>query len=246
MSDPKRVLENIRIASPCTSSWDQMTGNDKVRFCADCKLNVYNISNMTADEATALIEGVEGRLCIRFHQRKDGTVITEDCPVGVRAAMVRVARVAGAVLTAVLGLFSGVAARATSSGIAHADGQQCTTKSQTGDRDNHVKMGMVAPVRRDDVTVAVVGDDGTGISDATVVLTDLNKDEPQVAQMLDGTYHFRNLQPGVYTLTVTADGFEDAKRKTVRVHAGKTVELTVTLKEVGRVLMGDMVAPTNR
>ncbi|WP_301002384.1 hypothetical protein [Capsulimonas corticalis] len=28
----------------------------------------------------------EGRLCVRFYQRKDGTMITRDCPVGVRIA----------------------------------------------------------------------------------------------------------------------------------------------------------------
>jgi hypothetical protein len=37
---------------------------------------------MTEEEALKLVEEREGRLCVRFYQREDGTVITRDCPVG--------------------------------------------------------------------------------------------------------------------------------------------------------------------
>ena len=57
-----------------------MSGDDRVRFCGDCKLNVYNLAGMTRREATELIEGNEGRLCVRFFRRKDGTFVTRDCP----------------------------------------------------------------------------------------------------------------------------------------------------------------------
>jgi hypothetical protein len=59
-----------------------MYGNDRMRFCGDCKLNVYNLSGMTRDEAESLIMNAEGRLCVRFYRRTDGTIITENCPVG--------------------------------------------------------------------------------------------------------------------------------------------------------------------
>jgi hypothetical protein len=58
-----------------------MHGDDRVRFCGDCKLNVYNLSWMTRLEATELIEQNEGRHCVRFFRRKDGTFVTRDCPV---------------------------------------------------------------------------------------------------------------------------------------------------------------------
>jgi hypothetical protein len=35
---------------------------------------------MTRSEAEELIAKTEGRLCVRFFQRKDGTVLTRDCP----------------------------------------------------------------------------------------------------------------------------------------------------------------------
>ena len=59
-----------------------MYGDDRKRFCGDCKLNVYNLSGMSREEAEALIMNAEGRLCVRFYKRRDGSVITGDCPVG--------------------------------------------------------------------------------------------------------------------------------------------------------------------
>jgi hypothetical protein len=83
------VLENLRIASPCSASWDRMTGDERVRFCGDCRKNVYNLSAMTRQQAEQLLRENEGGLCVRFYQRKDGTVMTTDCPVGVRKRRVR-------------------------------------------------------------------------------------------------------------------------------------------------------------
>src|SRR5688500_3609243 len=54
------VLENIRVATPCRADWKLMTGDERTRHCGDCKKNVYNLSNMTRDEAEALILEKEG------------------------------------------------------------------------------------------------------------------------------------------------------------------------------------------
>jgi hypothetical protein len=78
-------LEMVRVASPCTADWDEMHGDDRVRFCGQCNLNVYNLSGMEREEAEELISGREGRLCVRLLVRHDGTVLTQDCPVGLRA-----------------------------------------------------------------------------------------------------------------------------------------------------------------
>lgn len=78
------VLDNIRVASPCSAAWSGMTGDERVRHCGDCKKNVYNLSEMTRDEAEALIVEKEGRLCVRYYQRADGTILLKDCVVGAR------------------------------------------------------------------------------------------------------------------------------------------------------------------
>jgi len=75
-------LENVRVASPCSADWDGMYGHERKRFCKECKLSVYNLSGMTRNEAERLVTNSEGRLCVRFYRRPDGTIITQDCPVG--------------------------------------------------------------------------------------------------------------------------------------------------------------------
>ena len=71
-------LEVIDIARPCPADWDAMRGDDQVRFCKHCSLNVYNLSAMTRAQAERLVAEREGRLCIRMYRRLDGTVVTAD------------------------------------------------------------------------------------------------------------------------------------------------------------------------
>jgi hypothetical protein len=101
-------LNHVRVAAPCPADWDQMIGSERMRFCGQCNLNVYNLSSMTRSEAESLIARNEGRLCVRFYRRRDGSVITKDCPVGLRAIRRRVSYIAKAIGSMVLGLFSGL------------------------------------------------------------------------------------------------------------------------------------------
>ena len=87
--EPLTVLNDLRIASPCPASWDAMRGDDRVRFCDSCSKHVYNVSGLTADAAVALVRESEGHLCVRLYRRKDGTVLTADCPVGLKSALRR-------------------------------------------------------------------------------------------------------------------------------------------------------------
>jgi hypothetical protein len=73
---------HLQIASPCKAPWENMDGDDRVRFCRECNRNVYNLTAMTSHEARRIVAEREGRLCVRFYQRADGTVLTSDCPVG--------------------------------------------------------------------------------------------------------------------------------------------------------------------
>lgn len=79
------MLDRIAIASPCTADWNAMTGDARSRFCGQCRLHVHDLSAMTTVEAEALLLAAgKGRLCVRFHRRADGRVLTQDCPVGLR------------------------------------------------------------------------------------------------------------------------------------------------------------------
>lgn len=109
-------LQTIRVASPCSADWEQMEGDDQARFCNTCRKNVYNLSEMTQAEAQALVNKHEGRLCVRFYTRADGTLLTQDCPVGLRAVrrkMVQKLSYAAALLLAcATGLLRGAEASA--------------------------------------------------------------------------------------------------------------------------------------
>jgi hypothetical protein len=80
------LLDGIRVASPCDASWEEMEGDDLVRVCLRCQMNVYNLSGMSRRNAAAFVREAEGRLCVRFYRRGDGTLLTDDCPVGWGAA----------------------------------------------------------------------------------------------------------------------------------------------------------------
>jgi hypothetical protein len=97
------LLEDVRVASPCKADWAAMTGDEQVRFCGQCEKNVYNLSAMTREAGERLLFEKEGKVCVRFYQRADGTVMTSDCPVGVRRRRVRrvaVATVGGGLVAA--------------------------------------------------------------------------------------------------------------------------------------------------
>ncbi|MEQ1823651.1 MAG: hypothetical protein ABL949_14175 [Fimbriimonadaceae bacterium] len=86
------ILDNIRIAKPCSEAWSEMTGDDRVRHCEKCKLNVFNLAEMTSQEARELIQNREGRTCVRLYQRADGKILTKDCPRGLETFRFGIAR----------------------------------------------------------------------------------------------------------------------------------------------------------
>jgi len=108
MSRFNNPLDRVSVASPCKADWAQMIGTDRVRFCGQCNLNVYNLSSMTRVQAESLIADTEGRLCVRFYRRADGSILTRDCPVGLRAIRRRLSYLAKAVSAAVLSFFAGL------------------------------------------------------------------------------------------------------------------------------------------
>jgi hypothetical protein len=105
------MLDRVSIAAPCPADWDRMPGTDQIRHCSQCNKNVYDLSAMTRRQAEALLREKEGQLCARLYRRADGTILTENCPAGLRAIGRRVSRVDGAAMSAVATLTSATAAQ---------------------------------------------------------------------------------------------------------------------------------------
>ena len=67
----KSFSDSVKVTSPCTESWDQMQGTDKMRFCSHCTKHVNNLSKMTRKEAMKMVEdkGVAVRVRIGEEER---------------------------------------------------------------------------------------------------------------------------------------------------------------------------------
>ncbi len=72
------MLDRIRLAFSCDESWDRMRGDQRARFCERCQKTVYNLSEMTADEAQATLCGPGSPPCVRYARMADGRVRTTD------------------------------------------------------------------------------------------------------------------------------------------------------------------------
>jgi hypothetical protein len=99
-------LADVRIASPCKQRWADMIGDDRVRVCHGCDRPVFDLSEMTREEAEAVLAARGITPCVRFYRRPDGTVMTADCRTGARRSR-RLAVVAAG--TALLGSSSAMA-----------------------------------------------------------------------------------------------------------------------------------------
>lgn len=85
VSKAEEVLDKVIIAAPCTVSWDSMVGDNTSRLCSGCSRNVYNLSDMTAREAKEFLQKNGVKECLTFYRRSDGTIMTDNCPRGLRA-----------------------------------------------------------------------------------------------------------------------------------------------------------------
>ncbi len=226
-------LSRLKIASPCPVGWEQMKGDDRARFCDHCDLHVYNISELTTRQAVALIEKTEGRLCARLYRRTDGSVLTRDCPVGVRAIRKRVARIAGATATAVLSFCFGVMGQKRSQEEQACSGALQITVERKG--KEHIQPG--APK-----LVGVVKDQNDAvIPGASVEITGADQKKLITVETNDeGIFRIGSLETGTYSIKVHSPGFAEAVIKEISINTDEILSMNITLKvdAEGVVLIG--------
>ena len=234
MREQSGGLNHLRVASPCSADWDSMAGDARVRFCGQCNLHVYNISEMSKADALALVAKTDGRLCARFYRRPDGTVLTKDCPVGLRAVRARAARAAGVVFGAIVSLLSGTTARASGGVYVQGDIRRPITVKRTVNTD--------AQDAAASLTGTVYDHFRAVIANATIKLVDeKTKREQTVSSNEDGVFSFEGLEAGDYELSVESPGFRSHKMK-LSLKSKESVRVGVTLEVAAT--MGDItIAP---
>ncbi|MCA1620258.1 MAG: carboxypeptidase-like regulatory domain-containing protein [Acidobacteria bacterium] len=220
------LLSRVRVASPCPASWEAMEGDERVRFCRLCDLHVYNVSELTRAEAGSLVSRTEGRLCARLYRRADGTVLTKDCPTGLRAARRRAGRAAGAAFAAVLSLC----------GLAFGQGK---SKRADACESGSAKVSRtVKPGKGSALKGIVLDPNGAFIPGASVVLTDNKTKKKLTAATTDeGKFEFAALPAGVYQVEAALPGFKRLRMTYLAVAADEAVGLDLTLNVDGEEVM---------
>lgn len=213
-------LGSLRIAAPCTASWEGMAGDARVRHCALCSLNVYNVAAMTRDEVRELLVRTEGRVCARLYRRADGTVITRDCPTGLRAMRQRASRVAAALVTALLSL------------PALAVGGTNCSKPRLKTRGSNVTLNVekVATAQGAAFT-GVVLYQKVRLPGVTIIVRDeATKQERVVLTDAKGVFTVAALSDGIYRVEVILPGFTTARMEHLELKAGEVTHASVALR----------------
>lgn len=209
-------VNKLRVAAPCSVGWETMTGDERVRHCHSCQLNIYNTSAMTKSEVEKLLSKNEERICIRLYRRVDGTILTKNCSVGIRAYRRKIGRLVGATLSAILGLFS----------VSFA--QQPNNEGLDASK---IKIAIFENQTQESVITGIITDQ----NGATIPFIDLKlykKGEKKFftkgKSNKDGIYVFKKISAGLYILEAKSRDF-DTQIKNFRVEVSVKVLLDFEL-----------------
>jgi hypothetical protein len=221
MQKAQDQIGNLRIAVPCQAAWEGMAGDDRVRHCTLCSLNVYNFAEMTRDEVRDLLVRTEGRVCARLYRRADGTVLTRDCPTGLRALRRRASRVAAALIAALLTL--------PSLAFGRTNGRKPRLKTQGSRIELEIeRVATPQPAIFD----GVVGDEaGNPIPGVSIVVQDeASKCEITAVTDVNGAFNIASLNDGVYRVDVTLQGIKPARVEHLQLKAGEVTHANVAMR----------------
>lgn len=91
----REEVKRIVIDAPCKVGWDEMDGDEKVRFCGQCKKNVHNLSTIPTRELEEVLKRRKIEpTCVIMSRREDGSVKFDNCPVVLRKARNHICKVA--------------------------------------------------------------------------------------------------------------------------------------------------------
>lgn len=234
----KKSIDAVRVTDPCTQVWDEMVGNEQVRFCSHCAKDVHNLSTMTSRDALRLVRGSKGRLCIRYAKdERTGGPAFQARPVQISR---RRPRLAAGVMTASLSL----------STFAWAQGGTPTREpvpTQTGARTSGMPItdkekrpeDTPGPERTASISGTVTDAAGAVVVGAEVTLIDKSGNETQKTTSNEsGIYHLNNLPADSYSIAISSPGFRIFRDAiSVSDGIGKTLDAALDVAQI----MGAMV-----
>lgn len=236
---PSTILDRITIPSPCSADWDEMAGNEQVRFCLHCSKHVNNLSEMTRKQALEMVARSKGRLCVRYYRRPDGRVQTTGTPHNQLYQIKRRASLlATGAFTAVLSLASGVAAQTAEP----AEQSAASSVLKANANDNALP---VTDLRNATLKATLMDPHQAVIPGALLTLVNQQTGLEQTATSdSEGQHRFENLEAGSYTLKAAAFGFAASQLQGITVEAGQGQEVTLEagIGEQEMVVLGGVMA----
>ena len=231
----KKLIDAIEVKSPCSESWDEMQGNDQVRFCGHCAKSVNNLSEMTRREAVRLVRASGGNLCIRYikHPKTSKPLFAEN--------LYRITRRAPGLAAGVITATISLSTAAYAQGGADTLIRPAAAAEKTND-DAHVTR---KPAGEANGRIFGVVSDANGavIVSAKILLINEGTGEVKDVSSNDaGVYEFSGLSAGNYRMKISANGFaaRDMNGFTVRENEVSNQDVTMNL-EMAVSFQGDMI-----
>jgi len=239
---PKNFLNNITIPSPCTADWDSMIGNDRVRFCEHCNLDVHNLSLMTRSQAQRLVARSNGRLCVRYHQDPAGQPLTLPVRQKLHRIGRRVSKIAAGAFSATLSVTSAVAQNSASPQSGNSNPPTATQASARWALSSSI-------------AGTITDQNGAVIPGATISISN-ERLSLYASTGINGQFRIDSLESGVYKIRIEAPGFAadetggvylqpNGEARVDRTLSVATIEETVEVESRETVMMGSisMVSP---
>ncbi len=235
-------LKQIEVKNPCSENWNEMTGNEQVRFCSHCSFEVNNLSAMTRKQALKIVRESSGRICVRYIQNPvDKTPVFAD-------KLYQITRRSG-IAAGILGASLSLSTLTYAQGKPLMRLKTAAEISQKNKSDADKTEGVTARL-----SGTIIDANGNFASGVNVRLINLKTNEVLgVDTNSDGFYEFTNVPAGLYKLSVENEkgnagiqSFEILEavenRQDLALTLPTVTEVTVELpqSEVRYVVMGGM------
>lgn len=183
----------VRIPVPCLAKLGRHAGDRQSPPLPAIPARRYNFSEMTAFEINQGVAARAGRLCARFYQRPDGTMLAEDCTERIPAQVQRSARIAATILAALVTI---------------APAKATPASPQSGSSSIEIQSA------REGLTLLVKDPSGAVLPGATVSLVSAKTGQHwDLTTDSNGGVVLPDLPPGYCDLTLRAFGFSSLVKK---------------------------------
>jgi hypothetical protein len=231
----KKLIDAIEVKSPCSESWEEMRGNDQVRFCSHCAKSVNNLSEMTRREAVRLVRASGGNLCIRYikHPKTSKPLFAEN--------LYRITRrapgLAAGVITATISLSTAVYAQGGTNPVAPPKvvTEKINDDDEVARKPDGEANGRIFGVVADAHGAVIVAAKILLINEGTGEVKDITGNDA-------GVYEFSGLSAGNYRMKISAHGFAARDMNGLAVRGNEVSNQDVTMYVEMISFQGDMVA----